>query len=450
MKQRPKVQLPCSSWPSNEKPNKTNKGQHAIFLNSAIWGPNQTGTILITFGSAVCSGCSPNAAWTIIGSESNNPIPCTNCNGGYLTANWGFIDPPFSDFTFNGITYPVSLFQCETRNNCNDLSQNCSPNTGCLPNSSDPTCYGCPSNYVAGSTIIHESSHGIGSMLHEHQNNLNGSNKINLNDCAVINYYNSIGSNETTADNNAITQYSGTAYSGSNFDPDSIMLYKIPDNWLLGYQSTTTPDPILNGCPTPDPAQIQAFNNPTKANFTLSATDKQWLSKIYPVNTNMPKLTIKFVDLEIPDWKMAWVQYVIQNAYYNDPDINNGQGIGIIITFTGTWANGSVYNNVFQPKVSTNITKGSTNIATISTNIATMAANIPATISAIFTGSPTSTSTPIPIPISIPTSTLTKILPPFCSNSGSVVENFQNIPNNFYIYLIILLLLLIFFIRLKS
>jgi hypothetical protein len=134
-------------------------------------------------------------------------------------------------------------------------------------------------------------------MLHEHQNNLFKSNSIKLNKEAVIRYYQNIGMTAEDAKANVLTRYdcgsSSCDYIGSEFDPLSIMLYALPDDWVEG-------------------------KNPTKPNFTLSSLDKQWLSKVYPSKPkeSYPQITITFVDPNKRDlqWKQAWVaKCVIEN-----------------------------------------------------------------------------------------------------------------------------------------
>ena len=115
-------------------------------------------------------------------------------------------------------------------------------------------------------------------MLHEHQNNLFNSNNIKLNRDAVISYYQNIGMTEADATANVLTRYDCSSsnncdYVGSMFDPKSIMLYALPDDWVDG-------------------------PNPTKPNFVLSDLDKQWLTKEYPSKPTeaYPQITVQFID----------------------------------------------------------------------------------------------------------------------------------------------------------
>lgn len=267
----PILQLPCTDMvsPKKFKSAVQNLPTSAIFLKSAIWRPGQKGKITITFGDQMCAGCDPSAAWSQIGSNST---------GEYPSMNLGFMDPPFKDFSFNGKTYKFEEFESAMRNYCN---------------SSDSSS--CWEGWSPGCTVIHEFGHALG-MMHEHQNNLFESNEINLDHDAVIKYYKNIGMSEAEATVNVIDRYECNAqkceYSGSKYDPKSIMLYYLPDDWVIG-------------------------ENPTYPNFVLSATDKEWLRINYPMSNKavekngMPEITIEFVDNGAPAWKEAWVQKMV-------------------------------------------------------------------------------------------------------------------------------------------
>ena len=266
---RPILQLPCTDMvkPSQFKMAVQNIPTSAIFLKSGIWRPGQRGKITITFGDQMCGGCDPSAAWSQIGSNSTGEFP---------SMNLGFMDPPWEDFSFNGKTYKFEEFQNAQRNYCD---------------SSDPSS--CWEGWVPGCTVIHEFGHALG-MMHEHQNNLFNSNSINLDRDAVVRYYQNIGMGEAEATVNVIDRYECNDkecdYAGSKYDPKSIMLYYLPDDWVIG-------------------------ENPTYPNFVLSKTDKQWLGQNYPVEGHskhgMPEITIEFVDDGAPMWKQAWVQKMV-------------------------------------------------------------------------------------------------------------------------------------------
>ena len=304
----------------------------AIFQKDKIWKAGQTGNITITFGTNSCSGCGTGASWSLIGTDCNSQLP---------SCNLGFIDPPTDSFTWNGVTYTSDQFVDEDgttpsfRNGCHlqgcepCVQKACGQNGDCK--STCPTCNGpkntCQYGWVRGATILHEiGGHALG-MVHEHQNNLRSSNPIKLNVDNVYSYYENCigGMTKESADVNTINWYSDDSqYIGSNFDPDSIMLYYLPDCWIA--DGTT---------------------NPTKPNYTLSKLDKQWLQLQYPIDSkNMPKLKVQFLD-GMP-WKKAFVQYIISTDlvpyvgvqfYFYDSDLkplSNTENIAKIPVPVGT------------------------------------------------------------------------------------------------------------------
>jgi hypothetical protein len=111
--------------------------------------------------------------------------------------------------------------------------------------------------FLDGGTAAHEFGHAIG-LAHEHQNPSGG---IEWNEAVVIselakspNFW-----DEQTARHNVIRKYTANQINGTDFDPDSIMLYFFPASWTL------------NGIAT-------------KANEVLSNIDKQFIAgaKMYP------------------------------------------------------------------------------------------------------------------------------------------------------------------------
>jgi hypothetical protein len=111
--------------------------------------------------------------------------------------------------------------------------------------------------FLDGGTAAHEFGHAIG-LAHEHQNPQGG---ILWNEQVVIqelakapNFW-----DEEKARHNVIRKYSVDQINGTDFDPDSIMLYFFPASWTL------------NGIAT-------------KANEVLSTVDKQFIAgaKMYP------------------------------------------------------------------------------------------------------------------------------------------------------------------------
>lgn len=111
--------------------------------------------------------------------------------------------------------------------------------------------------FLDGGTAAHEFGHAIG-LAHEHQSPFGG---IQWNEQVVIremarspNFW-----NEATTRHNILFKYSAEQVNGTDFDPESIMLYFFPASWTL------------NGVET-------------RANEVLSALDKQFIAgaKMYP------------------------------------------------------------------------------------------------------------------------------------------------------------------------
>lgn len=275
------IQIPCSDaiGPAQRKEASQSLVFSAITLTDAVWRQGHNGLITITFGENCCSGCSPDAAWSFIGNQSNNKIP---------SMNLGFIDPPFNSFNFKGKTYKVPL--SATRNYC---SNNDNMSNECKNNPNKTNC-GCDPNWVPGATVIHEFGHALG-MLHEHQNNLFESNPIKLNINAVKTYYRNLGMGDEGAATNVIDTYqcddNNCEYDGTKYDKKSIMLYYLPDDWIIG-------------------------DNPTRPNFVLSDEDKGWLKEIYPKDsTKQPHIIVAFIDPNPEPWKTAWVEKIVTEVY---------------------------------------------------------------------------------------------------------------------------------------
>jgi hypothetical protein len=111
--------------------------------------------------------------------------------------------------------------------------------------------------FMDGGTTAHEFGHAIG-LAHEHQNPAGG---IEWNEAVVIrelakapNFW-----DEAKTRHNVLRKYSADQVNGTQFDPDSIMLYFFPAEWTT------------NGIAT-------------KANEVLSSIDKQFIAgaKMYP------------------------------------------------------------------------------------------------------------------------------------------------------------------------
>lgn len=119
-----------------------------------------------------------------------------------------------------------------------------------------------------GGTSAHEFGHAIG-MAHEHQNPAGG---IQWNEPEVIRDLSGPPNSWTVPQirHNVIEKYSQNQVRGTQFDPDSIMLYAFPARWTL------------NGIAT-------------HANDTLSAQDKAFMAQMYPKPT--PPVTPTLPDL---------------------------------------------------------------------------------------------------------------------------------------------------------
>lgn len=106
------------------------------------------------------------------------------------------------------------------------------------------------------STVIHELCHAVGGMIHEHQNPRGKT--IDWNIPKVEEYMKETqGWDDKETQINVLDRYTLDTTNGSDFDPDSVMLYFYP-------------------------ADLTLDNTGTSENNTLSLTDMIWLSKIYP------------------------------------------------------------------------------------------------------------------------------------------------------------------------
>jgi hypothetical protein len=142
--------------------------------------------------------------------------------------NLGWLDPPKSyNFSYKGKKYYIP--RDEHRNNFHDIS--------------------------GGGTILHEFGHAIG-MIHEHQNPRGKTMDWNV--TAVMNEFGGPPNNwdKLGIQNNILNKYDKSQINGSDFDPNSIMLYGYP------------PDLTLN-------------NIGTNANYKLSKIDIKWMQLIY-------------------------------------------------------------------------------------------------------------------------------------------------------------------------
>lgn len=320
------LQYPCTPIVQTEKVGGVFR---AVTLKDSIWKSGSKGNITITFGESFCRGCSKDAAWSLVGNNSNKQNP---------SMNLGYIDPPFGSFTFAGKVYQVP--NSAKRNNCGKTKES------------------CKTGWVPGTTVIHEFCHSLG-MLHEHQNNLEKSNPIILNKPDVYKYYNCIGMGKDAAEVNVIDTYFckpgdvNCEYEGTVYDKESIMLYGIPDAWVQGcepYKGNNclgVSKYISTGC----------SNNSTKVNFVLSKKDIEWLTKKYPKDAKKyPELTVRFVDRNPEEWKTAWVQKIVTETF--EP----------LIGVKWIFINGVKINNESPKEKSTSTTK-STSVVSKSTSV---------------------------------------------------------------------------------
>ena len=112
--------------------------------------------------------------------------------------------------------------------------------------------------WIDVATIIHEFCHALG-MIHEHQNPFGKAiewNKQELYKWAKER----AGWNPDKVKTQIIKKYDSDLINGSDFDPESVMLYFYPD-------------------------KVTMNNRGTKQNMRLSVTDIEWLQKIYPKET---------------------------------------------------------------------------------------------------------------------------------------------------------------------
>lgn len=106
-------------------------------------------------------------------------------------------------------------------------------------------------------TVVHEFCHLLG-MIHEHQNPRG--NPIKWDVPKVLAWAHSTqGMSKDVATRNIVKRYNTNQVNGSQFDPDSIMLYFYPPN-------------------------LTTNNQGTSQNLTLSNKDVEWITKTYPID----------------------------------------------------------------------------------------------------------------------------------------------------------------------
>jgi hypothetical protein len=166
-------------------------------------------------------------AYSMVGTESRQFIVQ---RPGEASMNLGWLDAPKpgQSFSYKGISYTI-------------------------PSDYDKRTFG----FTNGATVIHEFCHALG-MLHEHQNPRGKTIEWNKN--AVWNSF--CGPPNSwdwqTIRTNVLDPLEIGTTNGSEFDPDSIMIYGFPGTMTLNMPEGT------------------------HMNSELSALDKEWLMKMYP------------------------------------------------------------------------------------------------------------------------------------------------------------------------
>ena len=242
----------CTDWPP---PSDVSELPAAAFLISTLWKPGQTITIdfidsrvdawkMAWVKKVVADYVQPYVNLRLLfgnyGNSADIRITFAHANQAYSrlgtqstwykgsreqpeSMNLGWLDEPRGSFQWEGVTY------------------------------TPPACTWCSSN-TNGSVIIHEFGHALG-MVHEHQNPQGG---IQWDVPAVLNYFR--GAPNYWSDEaiyfNVLDKYASNLLNASQFDPKSVMLYAFPASLTLdGYA--------------------------TKANPSMSATDIEWMGKVY-------------------------------------------------------------------------------------------------------------------------------------------------------------------------
>lgn len=285
---------------------KSSGGQLALFVNDKIWDPKSNGKITISFDEYYgCNNCTLEYAWSAIGTDTlYHTEP---------SMHLGWVDPPLNSFTIYGKTFNTFLNADRTE----------AKRSGCNPN--------CPSNYVGGQCVLHEFGHALG-MYHEHQNYINNSSYTRFKSAREIyDIWKKDCSNRCEPwsidkiQHNIVDKYScdnkvNCEYSGSEYDPTSIMTYYVPENFLLNKE-------------------------PQQINYTYSITDLKYLQTNYPIDNpnNFVNLEVIFINSDkSPEWKRYWVCYCVTN--YLAPYV------GINFTFKDRASNTTLGTTIGQPK----------------------------------------------------------------------------------------------------
>jgi hypothetical protein len=182
-----------------------------------------------------------------------------------------YLEPPFENLTHNDeqiiIPHDVTRVHCKGTSNV------------------------CVSGWKPGSFIMHEFGHALG-MMHEHQNNCDGSNPIRYNKTNVVDYFAKEGHSAEEAYHNVLKMLTDkNKYIATPFDPLSIMMYALEENWFEnGFDGA----------------------NYIRHNFELSEMDKHLLRSVYPKKI---KIYVRFVDAVPEKWKKQWTTKVINETF---------------------------------------------------------------------------------------------------------------------------------------
>lgn len=244
---------------------------------SKTFKPNKENKITICFEDGKISSSK-------IGTDSNLfGAPCTiltkeRCKEPSMKLRW--TDPPTEDFEFNGEVFPLEQFKNEFR-------------TGCSINNIGNII--CDPEVSTGQVILHEFMHALGAQ-HEHANPSDRPFTINK-EAVYKDYCDAPGANQETckdeADFQVISHFTcgrtqeGECTSLTAFDPDSIMMYNLPDSYIASGENTT------------------------KLNYKLSNGDKFWLGQEYPLNA-IEKPVVNVVFSNGKDWQKAFVEKKIK------------------------------------------------------------------------------------------------------------------------------------------
>lgn len=126
--------------------------------------------------------------------------------------------------------------------------------------------------FLDGGTAAHEFGHAIG-LAHEHQNPDGG---IQWNEAVVIRDLGGPPNNwsEAQVRHNVLNKYNADQIRGTQFDPDSIMLYFFPDSWVIN-GSGTKANEVLSGMDKAFIASEKAYPGRQSDIIELSETDNQ-------------------------------------------------------------------------------------------------------------------------------------------------------------------------------